>query len=258
MEHVPLTAFKHMDNNPCVSNFRDRIRQKIAELEKTRDEKVSLRSISLAAGLSEWALSKILKKVDDSPTLETIAGLAIALETSPQWLAYGDDANAAPSAGAGSIPRGIPVDGRVGAGAIVEQPGDPQSWGAPETATLPNGENLRALLVVGDSQLPRHFPGDFVLYDPTPRLPEDLIDQYAIVDTFDGRRLLKIIRRGTGDFWMLQSLNGDPELAQLIAAYEYRGTISHQGQKIPHPIGKSSQNAKSRKDDTSKSRGGAH
>jgi phage repressor protein C with HTH and peptisase S24 domain len=127
----------------------------------------------------------------------------------------------------------IPVDGLVGAGAVVEQIGKPETWGTTTAVTLPAGENLRALEVEGDSQLPRHFPGDFILYDKTPRIPGDLVDQYAIVDTLDGRRLLKIIRRGLGDLWLLESLNGEPELTGILAAYEYCGTIAKAAQSMP-------------------------
>ena len=66
-------------------DIRDRIKAVIeADPEKT------VRSVSLAAGLSDSALHKFLTGATDSITLKTVDKLADALEVDPMWLAYGE------------------------------------------------------------------------------------------------------------------------------------------------------------------------
>lgn len=66
-------------------DIRDRIRSVI-------DEKPSMtvRSVSLAAGLSDSALHKFLNGSTDSITLKTVDKIADALGVDPRWLAYGE------------------------------------------------------------------------------------------------------------------------------------------------------------------------
>lgn len=65
-------------------DIRDRIIMLI-----DRDPELSIRNVSLAAGLSDSALSKFLKGSIRSLTLETVDKLAEALAVDPEWLAYG-------------------------------------------------------------------------------------------------------------------------------------------------------------------------
>ena len=230
MEHVPLTSHRALDHNPCMETLHQRIKRRIAELEAERGETVSFRSISLAGGLSDGGLSKLLRNEDDSPTLETLTKLARGLEVSPTWLAFGESADA----DGPEIGREIPVRGLVGAGAVVEQIGDPSSWIAPPGVAFPMGRHVGALLVVGDSQEPRFHAGEFLLYDSRSVAPADLVDQFAIVQTLDERRLIKIIRqRGGGDNWLLESINGRPEITGLLGAWRFLGVLAKPGQEIP-------------------------
>lgn len=65
-------------------DIRERIRAVI-------DRKgLSVRKVSLAAGLSDSALHKFLSGSTNSPTLETVDKLADALGVDPRWLAYGE------------------------------------------------------------------------------------------------------------------------------------------------------------------------
>jgi phage repressor protein C with HTH and peptisase S24 domain len=122
----------------------------------------------------------------------------------------------------------IPVDGLVGAGAAVEQIGvadplDPGDW-----AELQCDPDVGAFVVVGASQWPRFLEGETVLYDRRPVLPQSLIGRYAIVQTADGRRLLKILKRGARDgMWTLASHNApDEENVTLIGAWRYLGVLA--------------------------------
>jgi len=51
---------------------------------------MSIRSVSLAAGLSDSLLSKFLKGDNDSMTIKTAEKLAAALEVDPIWLIFGE------------------------------------------------------------------------------------------------------------------------------------------------------------------------
>ncbi len=64
-------------------DFRDRIRQRLEEL----DKKVT--PTSLEAGLSATYLRKLLKNTDQSPSIEALEAIAKALETTTEWLLYG-------------------------------------------------------------------------------------------------------------------------------------------------------------------------
>jgi transcriptional regulator with XRE-family HTH domain len=55
------------------------------------DEDLSVRKVSLRAGLSDSWLDKLLKGSVRSPTLENIEKLAEALDVDPRWLAFGED-----------------------------------------------------------------------------------------------------------------------------------------------------------------------
>lgn len=66
-------------------DIRDRIRATIA-----RNPGMTVRSVSLAAGLSDSALHKFLSGATDSLTLKTVDKLADALGVDARWLAYGE------------------------------------------------------------------------------------------------------------------------------------------------------------------------
>jgi phage repressor protein C with HTH and peptisase S24 domain len=123
--------------------------------------------------------------------------------------------------------RKIPVDGLVGAGAAVEKIDDAASWEAGrETVDIPGDDEVRGLVVRGDSQYPRFLDGEVVLFDPRPATLDTLIGQYAIVQTDDGRRLIKILRRGIGGKWRLESHNAPPEEVDLLGAWRYLGVMT--------------------------------
>lgn len=66
-------------------DLRDRIRAII-----DADDKLTVRNVSLKAGLSDSWLDKLLKGGVRSPTLENIEKLAEALDVDPRWLAFGE------------------------------------------------------------------------------------------------------------------------------------------------------------------------
>ena len=63
-----------------------------ARITRTLDERpeLTVRSLSLKAGLSDSWLHKLLKGDVRSPTIENIEKLAEALDVDPRWLAFGE------------------------------------------------------------------------------------------------------------------------------------------------------------------------
>jgi transcriptional regulator with XRE-family HTH domain len=154
--------------------------------------------------------------------------LGIALDLSEKWLLTGQG----PRARESEATRTIPVMGTVGAGAYVELYQEPEMQ---ETIDLPGSKNLGALQVVGVSMHPRFYPGEFVLYNLGPVPPATLLNQYAVVQTVDGERMIKILREGrapslfTLDSHNLLSIKD----VQLLCAYKVVGVITDQELLLP-------------------------
>lgn len=65
------------------------IRERIESVIEANPE-MTVRNVSLAAGLSDSALHKFLSGATDSLTLKTVDKLAEALGVDARWLAYGE------------------------------------------------------------------------------------------------------------------------------------------------------------------------
>lgn len=77
---------------PCVVGWQNGgmdIRARIKAVIESRPE-LTVRNVSLAAGLSDSALHKFLTGATNSLTLETVDKIAGALGVDPAWLAYGE------------------------------------------------------------------------------------------------------------------------------------------------------------------------
>jgi hypothetical protein len=66
-------------------DIRERITKRLSEIGK------SPRAASLASGMSATAIRDIFRRPENSLTLETIKKLAVGLETTPEWLAFGTE-----------------------------------------------------------------------------------------------------------------------------------------------------------------------
>ena len=95
-------------------DIRDRIKAVIAE-----KEGLTVRKVSLAAGLSDSALHKFLSGATDSITLKTVEKLASALEVDARWLTYGEG-DPELAADVGLIFNRIPEDQREQALRVLE------------------------------------------------------------------------------------------------------------------------------------------
>ena len=119
----------------------------------------------------------------------------------------------------------LPILGKVGAGAVVDMPDDPA--GSPDLGDLEvTLEGDFILELEGDSQWPRYLPGERIIVEGQPRPPERLVNGYAVVQILgDGRRLLKMLRRGRSPGrYRLESHNAPPEDdVELLAAWRVKG-----------------------------------
>lgn len=123
--------------------------------------------------------------------------------------------------------RSIPIMGSVGAGATVAQIGDTSAVDAIGEVELPNAEHLGALVVRGESQWPKWLDGDLIIYDRRPLRPSEQVNRYSIVETVDGERMIKMLRRSPkAGFWRLESHNAEPVDVELMAAYRYVLTLA--------------------------------
>jgi phage repressor protein C with HTH and peptisase S24 domain len=153
------------------------------------------------------------------------ARYAAFFRVSLEWLLTGrGDMQARPR----GVRRAIAIGGLVGAGAaIMPIRENTAGTGQIDEIELPDEEFLGALEVRGDSQYPRYLDGEIVIYDTRPEGPGRLLNRYAVVDTVDGRRLLKILRKmpHPGRF-RLESHNAVPEDdVEIVAAYRVKGTL---------------------------------
>lgn len=146
-----------------------------------------------------------------------VVKLARAFGVSPQWLLTGVEDGAAPT---------ISIAGRVGAGGQVQQPEEFDT--AIDHVDALTADAVIGYEVDGDSMYPRYMHGEVILAQKEPRLPDDLIKRYAVVDVADGRRLIKIVERGTktGHFTLI-SHNAPPEFdVRIIAARAVIGVLT--------------------------------
>lgn len=165
----------------------------------------SKRSLSAKAGLSESAVRDVLGRTDD-PRIGTLHAIAEALQI--------------PFADVTGSER-VPLLGEIGAGGSVayfNEEVDAEEW-VPRPPLAPGP--LMALVVRGDSMLPKYEPGDiiYVRRDHDGVLPAYL-GRYCAVHLADNGTYLKILAPGTqAGRYTLRSLNAaDMENVEVVWA----------------------------------------
>ena len=125
---------------------------------------------------------------------------ARAFGVRPEWLYDGSGPmRATPS-------LGIPIMGKVAAGAEGDFPDDLTEAG--DYLQPFEIEGRMCLTVVGDSMLPRFRPGERVVFGPPQPQPYQLIGREVMAFLKDGRKLLKVLRKGSSEgLWTLYSIN---------------------------------------------------
>lgn len=167
----------------------------------------SARAVSLAAGMSDSAVRGIERNPDASPTVDTLAKIARALDVAPEWLAFGVGEV---SLHDNSADR-LPIIGEVAAGLWLEvdslhQPSDYErapvlfspEWpidaqyglrvrGTSINRTAMDGDVLRCIDIAKSGIHPR--PGDLVVVQRT-RLDGRLREVTAKFFSMDGENIV--------------------------------------------------------------------
>jgi SOS-response transcriptional repressor LexA len=159
------------------NTWRDRLGQIIEETPG-----LTMKGVSLKAGLDASAVSKIMKGV--SPSVDTFIAICGAINMSPLELLGGE-----------RLAVSVPVVGIVSAGegwtAIDDGGHDAVEFDLGQHDTI--GVEVR-----GDSMVPVYRSGDTLIchrqYGPH---ADNLIGLDCVVRTADGRNFVKILRRGT-------------------------------------------------------------
>ena len=123
--------------------------------------------------------------------------------------------------------QSIPLVGVVAAGSAILPITDQAGADEIDQITLPEPGQIAALLIKGDSMYPRFMDGEIVLYDPKPRTPGAMLNHYAVVQTLDGRMMIKKIRPSKkGAHWNLWSHNAPEEDAQILTCHKVLGILT--------------------------------
>ena len=178
-----------------TEGLAERIQRRLQKTGKTA------RSASLQADLSDAFIRNILIGKSKSPRGENFERLAQVLGTTVSWLLREDG----PEEIEGTEPRTIPVWGHVGAGGAIyrfhEVGGPIDRIAAPENSN----EKTGAVEIVGDS-LGTLFDRWYAIYDEVRDPPTvDLLGKLCVVETKDGRVLIKRLKKGRGKRFILES-----------------------------------------------------
>lgn len=145
---------------------------------------VSMKGISVKAGLNETAVRDILKR-GFTPTLDTFLAISAAAGRDPFYFLYGDQPKK----------LSIPVKGIVSAGEGWEQVADAHN-DAIEFAI--DDHRSFSIEVRGDSMSPVYRDGDFlVCIEQTGRNVDNLVGLDCAVLTAEGTGYIKILKKGT-------------------------------------------------------------
>jgi hypothetical protein len=165
-------------------------------IEAVKKDGRDMKALSRAMGQGETFVRDMLKR-GRKPNIEAVIALADVL-----GLTVGELVGVEPV-----MRSRARLVGYVGAGGAVYPPGDDVEWieappGAPE--------GIEALEVKNGSMLPAYRDGDRLFIEPNDYDPAQIIGEECVVDLADGRRLLKVLRRGSEENrWNLESFNAD-------------------------------------------------
>lgn len=189
--------------------------------------------------LREWRTSRGIKVERFAEMLGTSPGQLSDIETGKRrwnrdWLersadALGLDAGQLlrhPDSAAG--PRPIRLIGKVAAGSEGHFEDD-YGMGAGD-AVDPFPADAIALVVEGDSMVPRFNPGEVLIFGAQHMDPSNLIGREIMARLDDGRKLIKVLRRGaaygTWDLYSINSNHAPIENARLLWALPFLGLMT--------------------------------
>lgn len=163
-----------------TTTWRDRLRDLMLR------RGMNMKELSVAAGLGLTAIKDMLER-GSVPSVERLDKVAVALGVTLSELYEGDESGA----------QTVSVLGIASAGeGWTAPPDDSQSGFEPITMKVEEGEPV-AIVVRGDSMMPRYMDGDLLIgARRVGRAADNLIGLSCIVETEDGRRFIKFIHRG--------------------------------------------------------------
>lgn len=137
---------------------------------------------------------------------------AAAFAVNWQWLLTGE--------GSSSSNVKIPLSGYVGAGCLVYPLDESVGPGGIEEVDLPPGVygDYAAFKVRGDSNYPAYRDNEIIFVRKEGGSPQDFLNRECVLDTADGRRLLKTLTPGSkrGHFTLI-SFNAPPIVDVLVS-----------------------------------------
>tara|TARA_R110000822_G_scaffold62916_9_gene154866 strand:- start:2191 stop:2781 length:591 start_codon:yes stop_codon:yes gene_type:complete len=164
-------------------------------LKALREAGMTMKDVSLAAGLNHSAISEWLGSKKKAPSIENFLAACAAIGVSPVTILGGQDG-----------PQKVPVVGVVSGGegwiAINDHEADALEFSA-------GNEDLIGLEVRGDSMDPVYRNGDFLVCQRTSgRNAHNLVNSDVVVRTATGGQFVKILKRGRQtDLFTLKSYN---------------------------------------------------
>lgn len=179
--HFNFVRKRGMVDKAVAMTLRRRIQQRLDALG------LSMRAASKRAGLGTHFIRDLMDNPLQSPKAANLAKLAIALETTPEWLLEERGSEVSP---------GVPIMGFVGAGAhyhVYEDQGNLDFAERPPNAS----EAYGAAWVKGHSQHPVYRDGELIYFTEFRDDVADFIGEDVIAELADGQMVLKTLARST-------------------------------------------------------------
>ena len=152
----------------------------------------------------------------------------------PEWISYGRG-----DGGVDSAESIVPIDGLIGAGGEIDT-NVSQAFGgdvAEVKLDIPLPPGLRAYEVWGISMLPKYDPGDVILVQSNADPVDSLVGNVGLVVTYDGRRFLKRVQKGSeAGLYDLESFNA-PTLKDERVVEAARIYIAVPADQVRRPSG---------------------
>ena len=194
---------------------------------------MSVSRLARSAGLDPTTFNKSKRTSSDGrerwPSTESLAKIMAATSTSTDdfWRPSSDDKRrfaerlsefddlAAETPEAYKLPQAVPLLGlaEAGSGGFFDDGGFPQGQGWDEVHfPRPDGENVYALEISGDSMQPLYRDGDTIIVSPDASVRRG---DRVVVKTLDGEVMAKVLARKTAKTIELESVNPEHENRQF-------------------------------------------
>jgi hypothetical protein len=179
----------------------DHVRRSFADF--LRRNRLTPNAIAGAGGAPESTLRQFRDRISNSMTDPTWAKLAAGASK-----LLGRRVEPGELRGDPGFDPPIPVAGFVGAGDVVHLfPGD-SGMPLQYIKGPPGLHDGTAVIVRGESMVPRFNPGDVLIYENQHLSPERAVGEQCVVCTDDGRMYVKRVQTGTAaGLWRLVSVN---------------------------------------------------